>query len=218
MTAKHKGGLVVILAFGFLLSLPLMLTSTNEEKQHLVQNTPQMHPVQQHVGLENISNHERTTIQADLDQEAPLTTEATAQDIWIKQVLPRIQQFDTSEHEAKSIAKWVWIYAQSHDIDPALILALITVESRFDPFATSLVGAQGLMQVMPFWKRELGSPEDDLFNIATNIRYGCAILKHYIQRYHTVEKALAAYNGSKGRVKYPNKIFAEIKNYQFSTQ
>ena len=214
MTAKHKGGLVVILAFGFLISLPLMLTSTNEEKQHLVQNTPQMPLIQQQIGLQHISNDERKTIKEALHQQREVAVTTSAQETWIAQVLPRIQQFDTNEHEAKSIAKWVWIYAQSHELDPALILALITVESRFDPFATSVVGAQGLMQVMPFWKRELGSPEDDLFNIATNIRYGCAILKHYIKRYHTVEKALAAYNGSKGRVKYPNKIFAEIKNYQ----
>jgi soluble lytic murein transglycosylase-like protein len=76
------------------------------------------------------------------------------------------------------------------------------------------VGAQGLMQVMPFWKKELGDESDNLFDVATNIRYGCAILKHYITRYNTVEKALAAYNGSRGKNKYPDKIFAILAQFQ----
>ena len=215
MTAKHKGGLVVILGFGFILSLPILLQSTDEEKQHLVQNTPQVQIIQRQMNLESINPVERQRIQVELRQTPTIEAPSSEQDIWISMMAPKIIQFDVSEREARSIAKWVWVYAQSHQLDPALILALITVESRFDSFATSVVGAQGLMQVMPFWKKELGSPEDDLFNIATNIRYGCAILKHYIKRYRTVEKALAAYNGSKGRVKYPNKIMSQMPRYQF---
>ena len=124
-----------------------------------------------------------------------------------------MMKFDPSEHEARSIAKWAWIYAHAQGIDPALVLALMTIESRFDPFATSAVGAQGLMQVMPFWKKELGNPDDDLFDVSTNIRYGCAILAHYIKRYKSEKKALAAYNGSRGRDKYPNKVFSQRKRY-----
>jgi len=212
MTAKHKGGLIVILGFGFLVSLPLMLQSTDEEKQHLVQDTAQLHILQQQGGFQHLKSRDAEATNAT--QTANGMVEASEQVAWMAHVLPVIMQFDTSEHEAKSIATWVWIYAHSQGLDPALVLALITVESRFDPFATSVVGAQGLMQVMPFWKHELGSPQDDLFNINTNIRYGTTILKRYIKRYRGVGKALAAYNGSKGRVKYPNKIFAQMKHYQ----
>ncbi len=218
MTAKHKGGLVVILGLGFILSLPIILQSTDEEKQHLIHNIPQVQLIQTHTGLAHISPSERKRIQQQLQQVPHPQPQPSAQDAWIAQVRPLITQFDVGEHEARSIAKWVWIYAQSYQLDPILILALITVESRFDPFAISAVGAKGLMQVMPFWKQELGSPEDNLFNIATNIRYGCTILKHYINRYHSLEKALAAYNGSKGKAKYPNKIFAQMQSYQRSLE
>ncbi len=212
MTAKHKGGLIVILGVGFFFSLPLMLQSTDEEKQHLIQNTPQMYIIQQQMQLNYQANDKPNNLNET--QTIKENNSTPEQATWTDHVLPIIMQYDTNEHEAKSIAQWVWIYAQSQGLDPALILALITVESRFDPFATSVVGAQGLMQVMPFWKNELGSPQDDLFNISTNIRYGTTILKQYLNRYRNIEQALAAYNGSKGRLKYPNKIFAQIKRYQ----
>ena len=186
--------------------------STPEEKQHLVQNTLQMRVIEQQIGLLGMSRQERSAISQALTQQ-PSTTASTEQEQWIAHVLPEIMKFDPSEHEARSIAKWVWIYTQAQGIDPALVLALITVESRFDPFATSAVGAQGLMQVMPFWKKELGNPDDDLFDVSTNIRYGCAILANYIKRYKNIKKALAAYNGSKGREKYPNKIFSQMRRY-----
>jgi len=160
-----------------------------------------------------MNEQERGEISQALTQ-APLNpTESSEQEKWIAHVLPEMMKFDPSEHEARSIAKWVWIYARAQGIDPALVLALITIESRFDPFATSAVGAQGLMQVMPFWKKELGNPDDDLFDVSTNIRYGCAILAHYIKRYKGAKKALAAYNGSRGREKYPNKVFSQMKRY-----
>ncbi|MDX8382364.1 MAG: lytic transglycosylase domain-containing protein [Ghiorsea sp.] len=157
---------------------------------------------------------ERHEISHLLQDKANELTTHSKQDVWVQSVLPKIVRFDPSEQEAISIAKWVWIYAQAQNLDPALILALITVESRFDPFATSSVGAQGLMQVMPFWKKELGGAQDNLFDVSTNIRYGTAILRHYIKRYHGVEHALAAYNGSKGSDRYPNKIMSQIAQYQ----
>ena len=67
-------------------------------------------------------------------------------------------------------------------LEPEIVLALIEVESHFDPYAVSRVGAQGLMQVMPFWKKEIGRPDDNLIDTDTNLRYGCTILKHYLKR------------------------------------
>jgi len=192
-----------------------MLMSTPEEKQRLTQSTTTMRMVEQHVGLLDVTETERKQFKALLSTTPEVKPEDPERAAWIAYVTPEIQSFGVSQHEAESIARWVWLYAHSHDLDPALLLGLITIESRFDPFATSSVGAQGLMQVMPFWKKELGSTQDNLFDVATNIRYGSAILKHYIQRYGTAQKALAAYNGSKGRDKYPNKVFSQMKRFAF---
>jgi hypothetical protein len=92
-------------------------------------------------------------------------------------------------------------------MDPDLVLALMQVESRFDRFAVSSAGAQGLMQVMPFWRTEIGRPQDNLTHIETNVRYGTAILAHYltVTRGDLID-ALARYNGSHGRMNYPELV------------
>ena len=100
--------------------------------------------------------------------------------------------------------------AERAGLDPQLVLAVIDVESGFDRHAVSRVGAQGLMQVMPFWKEIHGTPQDDLFNPLVSLRYGCTILRHYIDKYKSLEKGLAAYNGSLGRKKYPNKVLGRM--------
>ena len=98
--------------------------------------------------------------------------------------------------------------ARESGLPPALVLAVIKVESGFDRFAVSRVGAQGYMQVMPFWKNEIGRPDDNLTLTETNLRYGCHILQFYIQREGgNLRRALAAYNGSSGSRRYPNKVY-----------
>ncbi len=215
ITARHKGALVVILGFGFLLTLPLIVFFTNpEEKQHLTQGTATMRIVEHHVGLLDVTPEERVEFKKLLEV-SPVSNENSSElQLWSAKVKDDIMAFGKNEHEASAISRWVWLYAKSHNLDPTLVLALISIESRFDPFAISSVGAQGLMQVMPFWKEEIGSPDDNLFDVATNIRYGCAILKHYMKRYHSSKKALAAYNGSLGRDKYPNKVFAQLSRFK----
>ncbi|GAB2801434.1 lytic transglycosylase domain-containing protein [Halomonas shantousis] len=92
-------------------------------------------------------------------------------------------------------------------LSPQLVLAIIQVESAFRPNAVSSAGAQGLMQIMPFWKREIGRPEDDLFDPATNLRYGCTILAFYLDLEHgDMTRALARYNGSLGQTIYPERV------------
>ena len=89
------------------------------------------------------------------------------------------------------------------ELPPDLVLALIEVESRFDPWAVSPAGAVGLMQVMPFWPRELGV-QNQLVRVAPNIRMGCEILRYYLRAEHrNWSRALARYNGSVGRNTYP---------------
>ena len=92
-------------------------------------------------------------------------------------------------------------------LDPQLVLGLIQVESNFRKYAVSSAGARGYMQVMPFWVKQIGRPEHNLFHLRTNLRYGCVILKHYLE----IEKgdlfrALGRYNGSLGQAAYPNMV------------
>ena len=97
-------------------------------------------------------------------------------------------------------------------IDPQLMLALIQVESNFRKYAVSSAGARGYMQVMPFWTGLIGRKEDNLFNLRTNLRYGCVILKHYLDiEKGNLERALGRYNGSLGKVEYPNLVFRALR-------
>ncbi len=92
-------------------------------------------------------------------------------------------------------------------LKPELVLAVIDVESNFNRFAISSAGARGLMQVMPFWLKEIGRPGDSLFAIQTNLRYGCTILKYYLDKERgNLRAALARYNGSQGQGWYPARV------------
>lgn len=94
---------------------------------------------------------------------------------------------------------------------PALVLAVIQVESDFNQFAISRAGAVGLMQVMPFWLKKIGKKGDNLFRIKTNLRYGCTILKYYLDKEQgNLTEALGRYNGSAGRWRYPGKIYQSL--------
>ncbi len=116
------------------------------------------------------------------------------------------------EDERLEILKLVHREATHFKLDPMLILALIDVESDFDQYAISSAGARGLMQVMPFWKAELGKQEDSLFDIHTNLRYGCAILSIYLEREkNNTTHALARYNGSRGQVWYPMRVYKSMR-------
>lgn len=98
------------------------------------------------------------------------------------------------------------------ELAPELVLALIEVESNFDRWALSHVGARGLMQIMPFWLDEIGRPDDDLFDTQTNLRFGCTILKFYIDKEKGNKvKGLARYNGSRGKTWYPDRIFKALR-------
>ncbi|MEQ1776639.1 MAG: lytic transglycosylase domain-containing protein, partial [Burkholderiales bacterium] len=107
--------------------------------------------------------------------------------------------------------------AKRAGLDPQLVLGLIQVESAFRKYAVSTAGARGLMQVMPFWVKVIGGNDDNLFHLRTNLRFGCVILRHYID----VEKgdlyrALGRYNGSLGRPEYPNMVHAAWKQWEFA--
>jgi soluble lytic murein transglycosylase-like protein len=104
-----------------------------------------------------------------------------------------------------------------------LVLGLITVESNFRKFAISSVGARGYMQIMPFWMRVIGGSEKGdasrLFHMQTNIRFGCVILRHYLDRERgDMFMALGRYNGSRGKAVYPDAVFAAKRKWEFTGQ
>lgn len=97
------------------------------------------------------------------------------------------------------------------DIDPILVTAIIAQESSFNPKSRSYCGARGLMQVMPFWKKEIGSKRDNLYDIKTNVRYGTKILSYYLDKHSDdLPKALSAYNGSFGSKRYYLKVVSHL--------
>ena len=116
------------------------------------------------------------------------------------------------EDERFSILRMVHLEATKFGLDPMLVLALINVESDFDHYAISSAGAMGLMQVMPFWKLELGHPDDNLHDIATNLKYGCAILSLYLAKEKKdTSMALGRYNGSRGKFWYPMRVYKAMQ-------
>jgi len=127
-------------------------------------------------------------------------------EVWYKAMEPRLARL-VPTHEARvEILDHVYCEARrdpSLQLPPDLVLALIEVESRFDRWAVSPVGAVGLMQVMPFWPRQLGV-QNQLVQVAPNIKMGCEILRYYLRaENHNWSRALARYNGSVGRNTYP---------------
>ena len=100
-------------------------------------------------------------------------------------------------------------------LDPQLVLGVIHHESNFRKYAISVADARGFMQVMPFWVKLIGTPDQNLFQLRTNLRYGCTILRHYLDRENgDVYRALGRYNGSLGRPEYPTAVMTAAQRYQ----
>ncbi len=132
-------------------------------------------------------------------------------EVWLTDMNRRLSRKIKDPEERLFILKAVHYEATRAELPPELVLALIEVESNFDRFAISSAGARGLMQVMPFWLDEIGRPGDDLFHIETNLRFGCTILKHYLERERgNRTKALARYNGSVGKTWYPQRVYTAL--------
>lgn len=128
-------------------------------------------------------------------------------EVWLLDMSTRLAPFMPNPEERLDLLRSIHREAKRAQLKPDLVLALIQIESRFDRYAVSRAGAQGLMQVMPFWKNEIGHPEDNLTDINTNLRYGCQILKFYMQKESgSWMNALARYNGSYGKLWYPARV------------
>jgi soluble lytic murein transglycosylase-like protein len=131
---------------------------------------------------------------------------------WIAAMEGRLEKRIPDRKERLALLRTVHYEALRARLDPQLVLGVIEVESAFRKYAVSSAGARGYMQVMPFWLKLIGQPTHNLFNMRTNIAYGCAILRHYLD----IEKgdyfrALGRYNGSLGKPEYPNLVLAAWK-------
>lgn len=128
--------------------------------------------------------------------------------VWLADMSRRLEKKIPDAIFRIELLKNVHREATRAKLTPELVLAVIEVESDFDPFAISIAGARGLMQVMPFWLAEIGRTEDNLFHVSTNLRFGCTILRYYLDRENGNRvRALARYNGSTGKNKYPARVF-----------
>ncbi|HLS55579.1 MAG: lytic transglycosylase domain-containing protein [Xanthomonadaceae bacterium] len=133
--------------------------------------------------------------------------------VWRAAMEPKLVKLVPDPHERAQILHHVYCEAQRLELPPGLIMAVIDVESRFDRWAVSSAGAVGLMQIMPFWPRQLGMTNQELVRIPQNIRMGCTILKFYLEREKgDYTRALARYNGSVGRRTYSDLVLVRLAN------
>jgi len=132
--------------------------------------------------------------------------------VWLTDMSARLARQVKDPEERIEILQRVHREATRAELPPELVLAVIDIESNFDRFAISVVGARGLMQIMPFWLDEIGRPNDNLMQIETNLRFGCTILKYYLDMEKgNIPRALGRYNGSLGKRKYPNKVLDRLR-------
>lgn len=154
---------------------------------------------------------ERAALRAFLDEtinSADSFADRYDAEVWLVDMSARLERYVKDSEERLLLLRQVHAAAARASLPPELVLAVIEVESHFDRFAISRVGAQGMMQVMPFWKNEIGRADDNLTMNLTNFEYGCRILQFYLQREKgDLHRALAAYNGSLGSRRYSNKVY-----------
>ncbi|WP_371134903.1 lytic transglycosylase domain-containing protein [Rhodoferax sp.] len=132
---------------------------------------------------------------------------------WLGTMSQRLARKKSDWNTRKEFLQTVWYEAKRAGLDVSLVLGLIQVESNFRKFAVSSVGARGYMQVMPFWTRVLGDGDaGKLFHLQTNLRFGCVILRHYLDRERgDLFMALGRYNGSRGKPQYPKAVLGAQK-------
>jgi soluble lytic murein transglycosylase-like protein len=136
---------------------------------------------------------------------------------WLGEMSGRLKKRKAEHVTRIEFLETVWYEARRAGLDPALLLGLIQVESGFRKYAISVAGARGYMQVMPFWARLIGDGEvSRLFHMQTNLRFGCVILRHYIDRERgDLFLALGRYNGSRGKAEYPNLVFGARRAWEY---
>ena len=165
----------------------------------------------------------RTALSSAIANQAPPEPEFFTTDTrlhytrWLAAMSDRLRRRKPEWEVRRDFLQTVWYESKRAVLDVSLVLGLIQVESGFRKFAVSSVGARGYMQVMPFWTRVIGDGDPGkLFHMQTNLRFGCVILRHYIDRERgDLFMALGRYNGSRGRPPYPNAVFGAQRGWEY---
>lgn len=151
---------------------------------------------------------------ADMPLTSSAFTNKADEAAWLNAMSPRLERRFPDKGVREDFLNTVHYEAVRAGLDPEMVLGLIQVESGFKKYAVSSAGARGLMQVMPFWVSDIGASDHNLFYLRTNLRYGCTILRHYIDIEHgDLFRALGRYNGSLGRAEYPNMVYAAWRQW-----
>lgn len=172
---------------------------------------------------EPLSNSVKALMQRSVsDRAVPTLTFATEEEgrAWLSEMSQRLKKRMPDAEYREDFLRTVHYEASRAGLDPQMVLGLIQVESGFKKYAVSSVGARGFMQVMPFWVRSIGANDHNLFLLRTNLRYGCTILRHYVDiERGDLYRALGRYNGSLGKPQYPNLVLgAWRKNWDYSSR
>ena len=168
----------------------------------------------------------RSALSAAINSAAPpepvfVSTEAKIRYLrWLGSMSDRLRRRKPDWEVRRDFLQTVWYEAKRARLDESLVLGLVQVESGFRKYAMSNVGARGYMQVMPFWTRVIGDGDPGkLFHMQTNLRFGCVILRHYIDREKgDLFMALGRYNGSRGKDTYPNLVYGAQRQWLFENK
>ncbi len=171
---------------------------------------------------ESLSNSVKSLMQKSVSDSAAPKLFFSSEDEekkWLNTMSDRLKNRMPDQGLREDFLRTVHYEATRAGLDPQLVLSLIQVESGFKKYAVSSVGARGFMQVMPFWVSSIGAPEHDLFHLRLNLRYGCTILRHYLDIEHgDLYRALGRYNGSLGQPQYPHAVVGTWRRYWSYTQ
>ncbi|MCZ4307136.1 lytic transglycosylase domain-containing protein [Zoogloeaceae bacterium G21618-S1] len=153
---------------------------------------------------------------SDRAPRQPIFASHALRDHWLSEMSRQLAKRIPDERYRHDLLLSVHYEATRAGLDPQLVLGLIQVESNFRKYAVSSAGARGYMQIMPFWSKLLAQSEDNLFHLRTNLRYGCTILRHYLDIENgDLFRALGRYNGSLGKSDYPNKVHAAWQRWAY---
>jgi soluble lytic murein transglycosylase-like protein len=160
----------------------------------------------------------RQSISANAPTQRPFASDEAfdAYQAWQMRTSARLIRYIPAQQTRQQLLAIVDYEAHRAGLEPALVLAVIEVESRFKPQAKSRANARGLMQVMPFWTKTIGDGQvKNLHNARINVRYGCVILRYYLDIENgNLIRALGRYNGSLGQLNYPSKVFAVLDDWR----
>lgn len=166
---------------------------------------------------EPLSNSVKAMMQRSISDKAVPTLMFTTPEegnAWLNEMSQRLKKRIPDGAYREDLLRTVHYEATRAGLDPQMVLGLIQVESGFNKYALSSVGARGFMQVMPFWARSIGASDHNLFLLRTNLRYGCTILRHYLDMERgDLYRALGRYNGSLGQPQYPNMVLAAWRKH-----